>query len=163
MYDTATIILWGFRWFNIIVIFVVAAYFFRTKIIHIIKKQIAEKRNFFQSLYEKLEKAARKNTAINKSIEVQQKDSTQLLKKAEQWTRAVTIAQREYEEVYSQRLKTMSAYREEQLENFVMQEMRKSIIPQAVKDASAELKKKFAKPEAQKQYMNGIISFMKKN
>ncbi|OGB97007.1 hypothetical protein A3F06_01485 [candidate division TM6 bacterium RIFCSPHIGHO2_12_FULL_36_22] len=163
MYDTTVILFWIFRWLNIIAILLVAAYFFRKKLLHAIKDKIAQRRNFFQSLYQQLEKTVLKNVSINKSIDVQQQDSAQLLKKAEQWSHAVAIVQREYEEVYEQRLKKMIRYREEQLEHFAMQQACKDIVPIALKDAKATLKKKFEKSEVQTKYMNDLISFMKKN
>ncbi len=152
-----------FRWFNVLLILGAFAYFFHVKLIHLIREQIVAKRTFFQSLYEKLEQMVRKNTQINKTIEAQQKESMQLLDKAEQWATAVATVQQENEAAYAQRLKYLGAYREQQLENHAMQQARHSIIPQAVKGADEALHKEFAKSEAQRQYMQDIITFMKKN
>ena len=157
------VVFWIFRWVNILLILGAFAYFFHVKLIHLIREQIAAKRTFFQSLYEKLEQTIRKNAKINKNIEAQQKESMQLLHKAEQWATTVATVQQEDEAAHTQRLKQLAVYRKQQLENHAMQQARHSIIPQAIKSADGALHKEFAKPEAQRQYMHDIITFMKKN
>ncbi|MBT4856124.1 hypothetical protein HOM50_05070 [bacterium] len=163
MFDVSMVMFWIFRWVNFLIIAGAASYFFHKKFLSIIRTKISEKRHFFQSLYEKLEAALHKNKMINKEVDLQQRNAALLLSKVEQWNHAVEAVRDKDKTTDKKRLKAMEQYRERQLAEFAVLQVRKRVIPEAVHKAQKELAQQFSQETTQVHYMNDIISFMKKS
>mgnify|MGYP001583761081 FL=1 len=163
MFDVSMVMFWVFRWVNFLIIAGAVIYFFHKKFLSIIRTKISEKRHFFQSLYEKLEAALHKNKMINKEVDLQQRNAALLLQKVEQWNHAVESVRDKNKAIDKKRLKMMEQYRERQLAEFAVLQIRRRVIPEAVSKAQKELAQQFSQETTQAHYMNDIISFMKKS